>query len=62
MGDSIDWADGEQEKFRSRLFPEEMSYYVDADVVARCRDSSLRLGQLRGRPYISRERSDLDVA
>jgi hypothetical protein len=35
---SIVWLEGEQEKFRSRLFPEEMSYYVDADVVARCRD------------------------
>ncbi len=35
---SIVWLEGEQAKFRSGLFPEEMSYYVDEDVVARCRD------------------------
>lgn len=39
MSPMIVWLEGEQEKFRSGLFPDDMSYYVDKDVVDKCRDA-----------------------
>jgi hypothetical protein len=54
MADSIEWANGERDSFRASLLPEEMSFYVDKNVVAPYRDAPTEVSDERWRDLIGK--------
>lgn len=49
MADSLEWTDGERDRFRAALSPEDMRYYVDAAYVAPFKETPSKIADARWR-------------